>query len=82
MHRAWLLNDLYVAESARRHGVAGALLDAARRHGKATGAHELTLQTTVDNKAAQALYEREGWVRQDGFYWYGLELESGNKSGG
>ncbi|MGA7965953.1 MAG: GNAT family N-acetyltransferase [Gammaproteobacteria bacterium] len=74
--RTWLLNDLYVAEAARKHGVAATLLDAARRHGEATGAHELTLQTTRDNTPAQALYEKNGWVRQDGFYWYGLELDS------
>jgi len=76
MRRTWLLNDLYVAESARRHGVASALLDAARRHGNATGAHELTLQTGRDNKTAQAAYRKNGWIRQDAFYWYGFELES------
>lgn len=76
MRRAWLLNDLYVAESARKHGVARALLDAARRHGEATGAHELTLQTTRDNAPAQALYESEGWIRQQDFYWYDFELDS------
>lgn len=75
MGRSWLLNDLYVAESGRLHGVARALLDAARRHGEATGAHELTLQTTRDNLPAQALYEREGWIRQRDFYWYDLGLD-------
>lgn len=72
--RLWLLNDLFVTPPARRHGVAGALLAAARRHGEATGAAALLLQTTVDNKPAQALYERNGWVREAGFYWYGLAL--------
>lgn len=72
--RVWLLNDLYVAESARRRGVAGVLLDAARRHGEATGASGLMLQTDRGNVAAQALYEREGWRREEGYYWYELAL--------
>lgn len=72
--RTWLLNDLYVEEDARRRGVAAALLDAARQHGISTGATSLTLQTTKDNAPAQALYEREGWVRQQDFYWYDLPL--------
>ena len=72
--RTWLLNDLYVEKSARRKGVAAALLDAARQHGISTGATSLTLQTDRGNTAAQALYEREGWIRQDDYYWYDLPL--------
>ncbi len=74
MSRIWLLNDLYVAESARRSGVAGALLDAARQHGEQTGASGLMLETAEDNRPAQTLYERKGWKREQGFYWYALEL--------
>ena len=72
--RTWLLNDLYVEESARRQGVAAALLDAARQHSISTGATSLTLQTGRSNTAAQALYEREGWIRQEDYYWYDLPL--------
>ncbi len=72
--RTWLLNDLYVDAGARRKGVAAALLDAARQHGLSTGATSLTLQTGKDNTAAQALYEREGWIRQDDYYWYDLDF--------
>lgn len=74
MARTWLLNDLFVAAWARRRGVASALLAAARGIGEETGAAGLLLQTTVDNRPAQALYARSGWVRQDGFYWYELDL--------
>lgn len=35
---AWLLSDLYVAESARRQGVGAALMNAARAHAEAQGA--------------------------------------------
>ncbi|MGH8273994.1 MAG: GNAT family N-acetyltransferase [Gammaproteobacteria bacterium] len=74
MSRIWLLNDLYVAESARHRGVAGALLDAARQHGEQTGASDLMLQTGKDNRPAQAFYKRKSWKREDGYYWYALEI--------
>ncbi|MDN5882641.1 MAG: GNAT family N-acetyltransferase [Nitrosospira sp.] len=74
MSRVWLLNDLYVAESARRQGVATALLRAASEHASQTSASGLILQTGRDNRNAQALYEREGWRRQDNYYWYDLEV--------
>lgn len=70
----WLLNDLYVVDGARRHGVARALLRAAREHATDSGARGLLLQTAVDNSAAQMLYESDGWTRQNGFYWYELSL--------
>ena len=72
--RTWLLNDLYVDGSARRKGVAAALLDAARQHGIKTGATRLTLQTGKDNTAAQALYQRGGGGRRDDYSWYDLPL--------
>ena len=74
MSRIWILNDLYVIESARKRGVAAALLEAARHHGEQTGASGLMLETAEDNHAAQALYERKGWKREDGFCWYALEI--------
>jgi len=77
MARAWILNDLFVAPPARRCGVATALLEAARGHGERSGATGLALQTAVDNTPARQLYERLGWVREDGFYWYELPLAGG-----
>ncbi|MDN5882904.1 MAG: GNAT family N-acetyltransferase [Nitrosospira sp.] len=74
MSRVWLLNDLYVADFARLHGVATALLQAATGHASQTGASGLVLQTGRDNRNARALYEREGWCRQDNYYWYDLEV--------
>ncbi|MGH8161600.1 MAG: GNAT family N-acetyltransferase [Gammaproteobacteria bacterium] len=74
MSRICVLNDLYVAESARRHGVASALLRAAAQHAKRTGARGLMLQTGRNNYPAQALYEYTGWKREDCFYWYALAV--------
>ncbi len=72
--RLWILNDLFVSESARGRGVARALMAAARKHALQTGAIRLVLQTARDNARAQALYESLGYVRSDGMYEYSLEL--------
>ena len=71
--RTWLLNDLFVAERARRGGVARALLEAAAAFGRAEGAAGLVLETTVDNAAARALYRAAGW-NEDATQWYSLSL--------
>jgi len=70
----WLLNDLFVVEQARRSGVARALLDAAREHGRTTGARRLMLNTETTNHAAQAAYEEQGWQREERFLTYELPL--------
>ncbi|MFL5339314.1 MAG: GNAT family N-acetyltransferase [Gemmataceae bacterium] len=51
-----ILNDLYVAEEARRAGVARRLMNAALEHARATGAVRLELSTAKDNVSAKALY--------------------------
>jgi GNAT superfamily N-acetyltransferase len=72
--RTWLLNDLFVAASARRQGVAAALLGAATEHARALGAASLSLSTALDNAPAQALYESLGWQRDRQFCEYSLIL--------
>lgn len=74
MRRLWILNDLFVAPSVRRGGVGAALLRHARAHAWDTGAARLTLQTACDNLTAQAAYEAEGWVRDDAFVTYTLDV--------
>lgn len=71
---AWLLSDLYVAESARRQGVGEALMNAARAHAEAMGACGLQLETAKTNLAGQALYERLGYVRDEVYFSYWLSL--------
>jgi GNAT superfamily N-acetyltransferase len=73
--RILILNDLFVVPEARRKRVGALLLSAAARYGQAVGAVRLTLTTEVTNASAQALYEREGWVRQEDFYTYNLAIE-------
>jgi len=72
---AWLLSDLYVSPLARRQGVGEALMNAAREHARETGSCGLQLETARGNLAAQALYERLGYVRDEVFYTYWLALD-------
>jgi ribosomal protein S18 acetylase RimI-like enzyme len=74
MVRTYLLNDLFVAPSARRRGVAAALLHEATAHARALGAASLSLSTALDNAPAQALYESLGWQRDREFCEYTLTL--------
>ena len=71
--RTWLLNDLYVDEGARRHGVARALLDAAAGFAREQGAAGLMLETMADNAPARALYRAAGW-HEDATQWYSLDV--------
>lgn len=71
---AWVLNDLFVSPAARRSGAGRALLERARQHGIETGARWLSLSTGRDNREAQALYEKLGWVRDTEYYHYELPL--------
>ena len=67
--RIYVLNDLFVTPSARRKGVGGALLEAARSWADSEGVHYLELSTAVDNPA-QRLYEAHGWLPDREFLHY------------
>lgn len=74
--RLWVLNDLFVAPSARGLGVGRALMEEARGHAVRTGAKRLTLETVVENHAARSLYESLGYVVADeSARFYSLELD-------
>ena len=72
MQRLFILNDLYVADTARRRGVAQALLQRAVAYAREHNAKGLTLQTGHDNRQAQSLYESRGWKRDTQFFSYML----------
>jgi GNAT superfamily N-acetyltransferase len=80
--RMFVLYDLFVAPHARRHGAAAALLRAAVQYAGEHGAGELMLQTATGNVAAQRLYEREGWLRDEEFYVYNYHLPAPGSSQG
>ncbi|WP_166872687.1 GNAT family N-acetyltransferase [Salinibacterium sp. ZJ450] len=67
---SWHLNDLYVLDSARGHGVATALMAEAERLARSAGAVELVLETAHTNTVAQRLYEREGYRRDAEYITY------------
>ncbi len=68
----WLLNDLYVDESARGNGIASELMDVAESAAKQAGATRVFLRTANDNLPAQALYEGRNWVKDEVFRRYDL----------
>ena len=72
--RSLILNDLFVLPSARRQGIARALLLQAAELGRSMGAVRLSLATAHDNTPAQALYESLGWQRDERFQHYALTL--------
>jgi GNAT superfamily N-acetyltransferase len=59
------IQDVYVAEPARRRGVATALTDAAEKEALARGHDRINLSVGTGNFAARALYERLGFDDAD-----------------
>ncbi|VAW44348.1 acetyltransferase, GNAT family [hydrothermal vent metagenome] len=75
MQRLWVLNDLFVAVAARQQGVAQSLMEAAKHFAQETNSKGLTLETDLDNIAAQKLYDGLGYQRQADTYHYFLANE-------
>jgi len=62
--KSWILNDLYVEQSHRKHGIGNLLIKAAINFGRENGARFIQLETATDNFTAQSLYESIGFVKQ------------------
>jgi GNAT superfamily N-acetyltransferase len=73
-----VMNDLFVAENARGHGLADRLIEACRSECARRGARRLTWQTALDNLRAQAVYDRVGGVREQ---WLDYWLPVGEQAG-
>jgi len=71
---SWQLRDLYVVPSARRRGVARALVGAVRQAATAAGAIHLGVQTEPDNIAALQLYRTSGFESVDDIQILALPL--------
>jgi GNAT superfamily N-acetyltransferase len=68
--RIGVMNDLFVAETARGAGAAEQLIEACRAECVRRGAQQLTWQTAPDNVRAQAVYDRVGATREHWVdYW-------------
>lgn len=69
MKKAFILNDLFVAEHARKQGVAQALIEQCYSYCVQNDARYLSLETATDNVRAQKLYEKLG-MRIDHGVWH------------
>ncbi|KRM87825.1 GNAT family N-acetyltransferase [Lacticaseibacillus thailandensis] len=63
-HRFAYLVDIYVAPTARRHGVASALLAAVQTWATAAHLDFVQLNVAATNEAARALYQHLGYTPQ------------------
>ncbi|MGE7602326.1 GNAT family N-acetyltransferase [Peribacillus sp. NPDC097675] len=70
MQRTWILNDLFVKESARKKGLGEKLLQAAITFAEETGAKGVSLETGKENAKAQRLYERFGFVKESNYFYH------------
>lgn len=70
MQRSWVLNDLFVKETARGNGVGESLMKIAIEFAKETGAKGLFLETAADNTTAQRLYEKIGFIKESHYFYY------------
>ncbi|HLD66606.1 MAG TPA: GNAT family N-acetyltransferase [Pseudomonas sp.] len=74
LKRVWILNDIYVAEDARRQLVADRLLQTAKKMAKETQAVRMRVATSRDNDVAQKVYESIGFVEDEQFKNYVLPI--------
>ena len=74
MKRSLILNDLYVRENFRNQGVAKLLLNAAKSYAIQIKAKGIGLSTAIDNDAAQRLYEKNEYKKNQDFYQYYLNI--------
>jgi ribosomal protein S18 acetylase RimI-like enzyme len=70
MKRSWVLNDLYVKQTARKKGVGEKLIKKAIHFAEETGAKGVLLETGKENVTAQRLYEKIGFVRETNYFYY------------
>jgi GNAT superfamily N-acetyltransferase len=68
--RIGVMNDLFVSEAARGHGLGERLIEACRAECAAHGARRVRWQTAPDNLRAQSVYNRVGATREQWVdYW-------------
>ncbi|GGA43883.1 GNAT family N-acetyltransferase [Psychrobacillus lasiicapitis] len=70
MKKSWVLNDLYVKETARRKGIAEKLIGKAIAFAEETDAKGILLETAADNVNAQKLYEKIGFIKESTYFYY------------
>ncbi|MFC5697757.1 GNAT family N-acetyltransferase [Pseudomonas sp. GCM10022186] len=76
LKRVWILNDIYVAEDARRQLVADRLLQTAKKMARETNAVRMRVSTSVSNEVAKKVYESIGFHEDTEFKNYILPINS------
>ncbi|MDH4583103.1 GNAT family N-acetyltransferase [Pseudomonas sp. BN415] len=76
LKRVWILNDIYVAEDARRQLVADRLLQTAKKMARETNAVRMRVSTSVSNEVAHKVYESIGFHEDAEFKNYILPINS------
>ncbi|WP_110947837.1 GNAT family N-acetyltransferase [Pseudomonas bohemica] len=74
LKRVWILNDIYVAEDARRQLVADHLIQKARKMARETQAVRMRVSTSANNEVAQKVYESIGFREDTQFKNYVLPI--------
>ncbi|MGV6394627.1 N-acetyltransferase family protein [Pseudomonas caspiana] len=74
LKRVWILNDIYVAEDARRQLVADHLMRAAKKMARDTQAVRMRVSTSANNEVAQKVYESIGFREDTQFKNYVLPI--------
>jgi len=74
MRPIWILNDLFVSRTARKLGVANALMEAAEQWARMEGAAGLELSTAKDNGTAKSVYDARNWELDDAYDHYSITL--------
>ncbi|MFJ3525062.1 GNAT family N-acetyltransferase [Pseudomonas sp. NPDC090203] len=74
LKRVWILNDIYVAEDARRQLVADHLIQKAKKMARETQAVRMRVSTSANNEVAQKVYESIGFREDTQFKNYVLPI--------
>ena len=69
-----VLYDLYICEDYRRKGNGKILMDAAKDYAQLNKFGSIELSTNKGNIQGQSLYEALGYIRDQEFYSYDLEI--------
>nr|WP_315258024.1 GNAT family N-acetyltransferase [uncultured Flavobacterium sp.] len=74
LNKIVILNDLFVDSSARKKGVGEKLILETVALAKEIDSHTIRLRTAKSNTAAQKLYHKMGFIREDYLYSYDLTI--------
>ncbi|REH01171.1 GNAT family N-acetyltransferase [Flavobacterium aquicola] len=74
LNKILILNDLFVDPSVRKKGIGEKLIAQTEAFAKELGSKTIRLRTAKSNNAAQKLYHKMGFVREDYLYSYDLTV--------